>query len=563
MTGALLRRALGYRDFRLLLAGNAVSATGNWLYSVALVVFVFDATRSAAWVAAAAVVRLVPYVVFAGAGGAIADRFFGRRLLVICDVLRGVLMLALAAMVAAGAPVVAVLVVTAVTTTVSTVYRPALVTLTPTVVRDEDLAAANTVSETVENLALLVGPAVGGLLAAVGPPSVAFAVNAATFFVAAVLVSRLAVRSGDQSDEYESLLSRMVDGYRAVLSDTDVTVLMLMVVGAAFVYGQESVLWVFASQQLLGTGAAGLGYLLTAAGAGGMMGAVVTARIADRVPPGLVLLLSAFGLGIPLALLAAIRTPALAYAVVLIEGAAAITIDVLAVTTLQRVVGTDRLAKVFGVIDGVAVMGLLLGTVVASAVASRFGVQVALVAGGVAFPLLAVALSPKLVGISRRAAQRKRELADRVELLSRLRILDGASPATLESIAAHMRPQVAVPPDILIAEGAAADDLYVVADGEFDVVTTAADGGPERLLNRLGPGDYFGEIGVLRPDQRRTATVRTTSRGIVYRISGDRFRDAVQQISVMPTTLVNGMAARLARSAAAETRRLADPPQAA
>ena len=64
-----MRGALRHRDFRLLLGGQAISATGDWLYNVSLVVYVLDQTGSGAWVAATSLVRFLPYVLFGTFGG--------------------------------------------------------------------------------------------------------------------------------------------------------------------------------------------------------------------------------------------------------------------------------------------------------------------------------------------------------------------------------------------------------------------------------------------------------------------------------------------------------------
>src|SRR6516225_11209049 len=87
---AVLRAPLRVDAFRRLLAAMAVSIAGDWLYNVALLVFVYDRTHSAAWVGATTIVRLVPYVVFGSAGGALADRYDRRTVMVVSDVVRGV-----------------------------------------------------------------------------------------------------------------------------------------------------------------------------------------------------------------------------------------------------------------------------------------------------------------------------------------------------------------------------------------------------------------------------------------------------------------------------------------
>ena len=95
-TSASLRAPLRHRAYRILLVGSTISQSGDWLYNVALAVYVFDRTGSAGWVAAATVLRLVPYIVLAPLGGVVADRFDRRRVMICSDLLRAVSMAALA-----------------------------------------------------------------------------------------------------------------------------------------------------------------------------------------------------------------------------------------------------------------------------------------------------------------------------------------------------------------------------------------------------------------------------------------------------------------------------------
>jgi MFS family permease len=101
-----MRSALQHRSFRRLLAGLAVSEAGDWLYNVALLAFVYERTHSAGWLAATTAARIVPWVVLGPLGGVIADRFDRRRTMIVSDLLRIVLMLALAVVALAGLPVV-------------------------------------------------------------------------------------------------------------------------------------------------------------------------------------------------------------------------------------------------------------------------------------------------------------------------------------------------------------------------------------------------------------------------------------------------------------------------
>ena len=73
------RDVLAIRDARALIGASAASQIGDWLYNAALLGYVFSATHSAAWVGAATICRLLPYVLLGPFGGAVADRYLVAR----------------------------------------------------------------------------------------------------------------------------------------------------------------------------------------------------------------------------------------------------------------------------------------------------------------------------------------------------------------------------------------------------------------------------------------------------------------------------------------------------
>src|SRR5215469_3098782 len=101
-----------YRDVlsvpaaRALIGASAASQIGDWLYNAALLGYVFSATHSAGWVGAATICRLLPYVLLGPFGGAMADRYSRRAVLLTGDTLRLLLMAVLAVTVAEAGPVV-------------------------------------------------------------------------------------------------------------------------------------------------------------------------------------------------------------------------------------------------------------------------------------------------------------------------------------------------------------------------------------------------------------------------------------------------------------------------
>jgi MFS family permease len=170
-----------YPRFRRLLASLAVSQAGAWLYNLALLAFVYERTHSSTWLAITTAARVLPVVVFGPLGGVVADRYDRRRLMLASDGVRFVLMLALAGVAAAGLPVALAPIVAALSTAAASVYIPCVAATTPRLVDDADLPAANTARSAIQQICIVAGPGLGALLLLLGPPSLAFAINGATF----------------------------------------------------------------------------------------------------------------------------------------------------------------------------------------------------------------------------------------------------------------------------------------------------------------------------------------------------------------------------------------------
>jgi MFS family permease len=546
--GTSFRAALRNRDFRRLLSALAVSTAGDWIYGTALVVFVFEETHSAAWVAAASILRLIPYVLFGTLGGVIADRYDKRRVMVLADVSRAGLMFVLAAVAASSAPIAIAIAITFLSTAAGTPFGPALAATTPGVVKESDLSAANAALSTVEHTALVVGPALGGLLLILSSPALAFALNGLTFLASAASVSRIQVKAEVPAEEERStLIERIVEGLRAIASSGQISILVIFFIAASFVYGFELVLLILVSERLLDTGAEGVGFLTAAIGLGGVLAAGVASRLVDHPRSARSLSISILFAGLPIMLLSIVRVPLIAYLLLTLEGAGSIVLDVLTVTMLQRLLRKEVTARVFGVLDSLSVAGILLGTLLAPPLVNAIGLKTTLVGVGALLPLAAVVLYPRVRVLDRRAAERMKETAADVDILSSLPVFEGAHRNSLETLARALAEQTVEAGETVITQGEPAADFYVIRSGTFEVVSTGEAGGTPQVINTLEEGDYFGEIGLVESIPR-TATVRAATRGIVYRISGPDFLDAITESPTLSGTLLDGIVGRLART---------------
>jgi CRP-like cAMP-binding protein/predicted MFS family arabinose efflux permease len=546
-----LKSALSHRDYRFLLPGFAVSVIGDWLYGVALIVLVYDRTHSAGWVAAVTIIRLIPYVAFGALAGVVADRYERRKVMLICDLVRASLMFALALSSALTGSLLIVILIVFLTTVASTPYQPSMYAITPAIVGENDLAAANAVSTSVEHLAILLGPAIGGVLLLLGPPAVAFGLNGVSFLISGLCVWAITTRSTGSPDEEQeqepTLKERLVQGFKAIADSNEVSMLVFLMAVAAFVYGQQMVMLVLISKKLISTGSAGVGFLSAAEGLGGVVVAGFSSRIARTRHPALFFGAAVVAEGFPLALIAFASLPLWAYVLMAVTGAGSIVLEVTGLTILQRSLPNEVMGRVFGVMTSLFVGSILLGSLVTPILINVLSLKATLVITGLILPAVVLLALPQLKALDRKSMLRMQELASRVEALVGLSIFEGARRQTLESIASGMSEETVAAGTEVILEGDVPNDFFVVAEGELDVVAAGETSSDARKVNSLGPGEYFGEIGLLE-GVPRTASVISVTEARFFRIPGNTFLDAVNQTPLMSMTLLSGMVGRLART---------------
>jgi MFS family permease len=523
------RRALRNANFRRLLGALSVSQTGDWLYSIGLVVFIFESTHSVGWVAGSVVAKEIAFISFSAVGGALADRFDRRRWMIGVNVGEAVILSVMAAVAAAGGPPALMIGLAFCVSVLAACYHPAAFAMIPAVVSEDDLAASNAVVSTVEQVAYAVGPALGALVVAISSTAPAFAIDAATFLIAAWLIARLKdTARGDTDEEPISMREQLVEGVRAVAQSSSAAVVLAMITGALAAYGFEQVLYVAVSANRLGTGSSGVGLMSAAYGAGSITASLVVGRIAGRSRPVPVLAATIFALGLSLMTLAAITRPAFAYMVLFVSGASFLTFEVVSLTVLQRTVDPKLMGRVYGILMTLGATATLLGSVVAPALAEGIDLRIALVVGG-SIPLgILVLVGPRLVRLDREATERGRELEARVATLTQLEIFEGVSVPSIERLAETLSEEPVTAGTLVVREGDAADAFFVAREGRFD--ETARRDSRTIQLDEVEPGDWFGEIGLVIGLPRPT-TVTALTDGILWRIDRDDFVTALEERS--------------------------------
>src|SRR5579863_7961369 len=180
-----LAGSLATAQLRRLQVGWAVSATGAWVFFVALAVYAYDAGGATA-VGVAALTRMVPAGLAAPLAGVLADRYSRRDVLLGAIALRAAILAAIGAAVAASAPLAVVLALAALFTIIATAHKPAQAALLPSLVETpHQLAASNALWSGIDNAAFLAGALLSGLLIATTSTAAAFLVTAGLFALAA------------------------------------------------------------------------------------------------------------------------------------------------------------------------------------------------------------------------------------------------------------------------------------------------------------------------------------------------------------------------------------------
>lgn len=281
--------ALSHRNFRLLASSQLISALGDGVALVAVSFALLESTGSIStlgWVLGARYGCLGTFLLLGGVWG---DRASRCRILVFSDISRALAQGALAAVLLfAHTPFWSLMALQAGYGTAEAFFSPAVRGLIPQTVDQQHLRAANAVGEVTFNAARVIGPALGGLLVIAIGTEGAVALDAVSFLLSAVLVSRIHVRTPARTAP-SSVRLELAEGWSVVLrhrwlwsSIVTFTIFGALTIPAAWVLGPAT------SWRGLG-GVAGWSALTSAFGAGALVGSLVALQL-DARRPGLVLM---------------------------------------------------------------------------------------------------------------------------------------------------------------------------------------------------------------------------------------------------------------------------------
>jgi MFS family permease len=496
----------------------AASIFGTWAYGITVIVYAFEQGGATA-VGVVGLARWLAAAVVSPFAALLGDRYDKRLVMVCSDLARVALIGGAAAAVYTGSPPIVVYVLAALVGVAATAFRPAEAALVPTLARTpEELTAANVSASTIESIGIFGGPAIGGLLLAATGPATVFVVTAGLLLVSAFLLTgiRPVAEAEPAERQEESIREELLAGFRAIAGERRLRLLVGLFSAQTFVDGMLNVLIVVVALDLLDTGRAGVGFLNSAVGIGGLLGALAAAALVGRRRLAADFGLGIFIWGVPIALVAVWPNQVFALVLLGIVGIGNTLVDVSGMTLMQRAAPEEVLARVFGVLESLLLLTVGLGALVAPLLVNWLGDRGALIVAGALLPILVVPAWPRLTAIDQAA----RVPEEQLELLRGNAIFAPLPASTLEQLADRMTEVRAGAGEEIVRQGEPGELFYVIDEGTLEVTV---DGKP---AHELGRGDSFGEIALLR-DVPRTATVTARTDVVLYALDRGAFIPAV------------------------------------
>jgi hypothetical protein len=499
----VVRAAFANPAIRRVLLAFIGFSLAEWMSWIAILVYAFSRGGTTE-TGVAALIQLAPAALVAPMAATLGDHVRRERALLFAYLLQATAMAVATMFLAIGAPSWVVYLAAALANSSITLTRPIQGALLPSLARTpSELTTANVAAATIETGAMLVGPALAGLALAVSGPSLVFAVSAVALLAGAALV--LGARSHpheqplhDQAGGLGTAAADMFTGFRLAFRERQPRVVLVIIAAGSVLWGVLDVLLVVLAIEVLRIGDSGVGLLNAALGAGGLLGAAAASmtligRRGLAAPVALGVLLWA----VPLAILGQFASVPIAVALLAVAGLGRMLLDTSSHTLLQRVAPDRMLARIFGLLEGVHMGSLAIGSILAPALVALGGEGTAFLVAGGAMLLTAAIAWPALRRLDTVGAARQQD----VDLLRGIPMFEPLGPAEIDRLACALVPVHAHAGTTVVQQGDPGDHFYIVTSGR---VAVSVDG---RQVREEQAGESFGEIALLR-SVPRTATVQ-------------------------------------------------------
>ena len=373
-----MRALLKQRNFALVWAGGLISMIGNWVLLTALPFYVYAMTGSALATSGILMAYIAPGVLFSSVAGVFADRWDRRRTMLVMALSQGGVTLVLV-LVQSTEWLWVVYVVTFAQSSLGQFFGPAENALLPSLVGKEQLMAANSMNSMNDNLARLMGPAIGGVLLAWQGFGSIVVVDALTYFVAAGLIGLVQVAPQANPEEqapisWTQVWREWVAGLQLVRATSILRNTFIVIAIALFGDAILSAILVVFVQDVMQVGAEGFGWIMAARGLGGLLGGVLLVSTGKEIPPTRLITGSMFSIGVLTLIMITVPVMVVVLPLIVVVGVPAIGGMIATQTILQQQTPDAFRGRVFGAFATTITLLMFVGNALAGFGADVVGV---------------------------------------------------------------------------------------------------------------------------------------------------------------------------------------------
>ena len=378
--------ALRHRNFQLFFWGQLISVIGIWMQSTAQQWLVYRITGSQASLGMVTFINFLPVLLLSLFMSVITDQFPRRTILVITQTWFMLMAFILALLTWLGiVEYWHMLVLAFLTGTANALDMPARQSFVVEMVDDEkkDVLNAIGLNSALFNIARIIGPAIGGLVVAAFGEAPAFTLNGISYLavIFALLMMRFSIPRKMASRGHS--LDKMKDGFRYIAGQKTIFGLVIVVAGMSLIgFGALTLVPVFA-KDILQIGAEGFGHLLSAQGAGALVGVGIVIFFGDHLPKGKMLILGRLLLGPGIIALALSRTPWVSMITMGVLGYSFITQLTLTNTLIQTTVPDELRGRVLSTYTWAMGGFYPLGSLLVGYLGDHIGAPAAAIAAGI------------------------------------------------------------------------------------------------------------------------------------------------------------------------------------
>ena len=386
-------RALSHRNYRLFFYGQSLSVIGNWVQQIAMAWLVYRLTESAWLLGLTGFAGQIAILVFAPFGGMWADRFDKQRLLLITQALFMVPPLLLAALTYGGlVEVWHIIVMALLLGIINAIDTPIRLAFSTELVTRANLPSAIAMNALMQSAGRMIGPTVAGLLLAVSTEAFCFLVNSLSKVIIVITVLNMVLAPRPITRVTLSPLQQLAEGARYAWHLLPARWTLPMVAIISFMVTPYQTLMPIFAVEVYGSGAGMLGFLMSAAGCGGVVGMLALASRRDVRGLSHWITFSSLSAGLGAVIFSLSPWLPLSLAALALTGFG-IVVNGMAVSTMIQTIVEDRMrGRIMGIFS-MAFLGMYpLGSLAGGALASAIGAPATLAIGGAICTIAALVL---------------------------------------------------------------------------------------------------------------------------------------------------------------------------